>query len=121
MRWCVLKNYFIKMFLVPKLSHRITSIVTEFITSLRLYNSAQFVTFGEFYDKNISNLMIPDNSGIDYVRTLLFEFGFLVYWKIAPNYPAFSRFLQHLVYYVITKRSRQCCKKKRCDVRENYF
>ena len=27
--------------------------------------------------------MIPDNSGIDYARMLLFVFGFLVYFKIA--------------------------------------
>ena len=27
--------------------------------------------------------MIPDNSGINYVRMLLFVFGFLVSWKIA--------------------------------------
>ena len=37
------------------------------------------------YDKKISNLMIIDNSGIDYSRMLLFVFGFLVYWKIEPN------------------------------------
>ena len=34
--------------------------------------------------------MILDNSGTDYSRMLLFIFGFLVYWKIEPNLPAFS-------------------------------
>ena len=28
------------------------------------------------------NLMILDNSGVDYSRMLLFVLGFLVYWKI---------------------------------------
>ena len=32
--------------------------------------------------KKISNLMILDNSSIDYSRMLLFVLGFLVYWKI---------------------------------------
>ena len=32
--------------------------------------------------------MILDNSVIDYSRMLLFVFGFLVYWKIEPNFPA---------------------------------
>ena len=32
-----------------------------------------------------SNLMILDNSGIDYSRMLLFVLGFLVYWTIEPN------------------------------------
>ena len=32
-----------------------------------------------------SNLMIVDNSSIDYSRMLLFVLGFLVYWKIEPN------------------------------------
>ena len=29
--------------------------------------------------------MILDNSGIDYLRMVLFLFGFLVNWKIEPN------------------------------------
>ena len=32
--------------------------------------------------------MILDNSGIDYLRMLLFVLGFLVYWKIEPNFRA---------------------------------
>ena len=63
-----------------------------------------------------SNLMILDNSGIDYTLMLLFVFGFLVYWKIAPISRAFSRLRQHLVYFVITKRSRHCCEKTKCFV-----
>ena len=34
------------------------------------------------------NLMILDNSGIDYLRMLLFTLGFLVDWKIEPNFRA---------------------------------
>ena len=30
-------------------------------------------------------LLILGNSGIDYLRMLLFRLGFLVYWKIEPN------------------------------------
>ena len=45
----------------------------------------QFVTFLKEYYKKISNLIILDNSGIDYSRMLLFVFCFLVYWKIEPN------------------------------------
>ena len=40
------------------------------------------------FEKNMTkkiNLMILDNSGIDYSRMLLFVLGFLVYWKIEPN------------------------------------
>ena len=33
--------------------------------------------FGEFYDPKNINLMIPDNSGIDYARMLLSVFIFL--------------------------------------------
>ena len=32
-----------------------------------------------------SNLMILDNSAIDYSLMLLFMLGFLVYWKIKQN------------------------------------
>ena len=35
--------------------------------------------------KKISNLMILDNSDIDYSLMLLFVYGFLVSWKIEPN------------------------------------
>ena len=44
-----------------------------------------FVMFLKEYDKKVSNLMILDNSGIDYSQMLLFMFGFLVYSKIEPN------------------------------------
>ena len=36
------------------------------------------------------NLMILDNSGIDYSRMLLFVLGFLVYFKIEPNSGTFG-------------------------------
>ena len=67
-----------------------------------------------------SNLMIFDNSGIDYSGMLLFVFGFLVYSKIEQNSLAFSRLWHNTVYDLITKRSRQSCKKK-CDVKDNNF
>ena len=59
-----------------------------------------------------SNLMVLDNSGIDYSRMLLFVLGFLVYWKIEPNSHAFSRIRQHVVYDLISKRSHLNCQKK---------
>ena len=61
----------------------------------------------------MSNLMILDNSGIDYSRMLLFPFGFIVYCKIEPNSRAFSRLWQHLVYDLITKWSLQSCQKSK--------
>ena len=39
-----------------------------------------------------SNLMILDNSGIDYARMLLFVFGFIFYRKISPNSRASGNF-----------------------------
>ena len=56
-----------------------------------------------------SNLMILDNSVIDYSRMLLFVPGFLVYWKIEPNSHAISRIRQHVVYDLISKRSHLNC------------
>ena len=58
-----------------------------------------------------SNLMILDNSDIDYSRMLLFVLGFLVYWKIEPNSHEFSRIRQHVVYDLISKRSHLNCRK----------
>ena len=54
--------------------------------------------FGKKYDKKMSNLMVLDNSGIDYSGVLLFVFCFLFYWKIEPNSRVLSRLRQHLVY-----------------------
>ena len=68
-----------------------------------------------------SNLMILDNSGIDYSQMLLFVFSFLVYWKIKQNSHAFSRIRQHVVYDLISKRSHLNCKKTKCDVTDNNF
>ena len=68
-----------------------------------------------------SNLMILDNSGIDYSRMLLFVPGFLVYWKIEPNSHAFSRIRQHVFYDLISKRSHQNYQKTKCDVTDNIF
>ena len=64
--------------------------------------------------------MILDNSGIDYSRVLLFELGFLVYWKIEPNSYAFSPIRQHVVYDLISKRSHLNCQKK-WDATDNKF
>ena len=66
--------------------------------------------FRKNYEKKISNLMIIDNSGIDYSRMSLFVFCFIVYREIEPNSCAFSCLRQHLVYDLITKRSRQSCR-----------
>ena len=69
----------------------ITGIVTEFITLLCLFNFCwhdaldewdrlliQFDMFRKFYDKN-GNLMILDNSIIDYARMLLYLFDFFLF------------------------------------------
>ena len=48
-----------------------------------------------------SNLIILDNSGIDYSRMLLFVLGFLVYLKIEQNYD------------LITNRLCQSCQKNK--------
>ena len=68
-----------------------------------------------------SNLMILDNSGIDYSRMLLFVLGFLVYWKIEPNSHAFSRTRQHVVYDLISKRSHLNCQKKMWRHRQQFL
>ena len=65
-----------------------------------------------------NNLMILDNSGIDYLRTLLFVLGFLVYWKIKPNSHAsgntwFTTWLQTGHVKVV--------RKTKCDVKDNNF
>ena len=60
-----------------------------------------------------SNLMILDNSGIAYSRMLLFVLLFLVYCKIEPNFHAFSRFLQHVIYDLISKRSHLNCQRNK--------
>ena len=69
-----------------------------FITLRRLYNSVDMMQSMNgiicwyhllCFENNMtkkSNLMIHDNSGIDYSRMLSFVFGFLVYWKIEPNF-----------------------------------
>ena len=85
------------MILGPKLSHWNKKYCSGIYYFLCFYNFywhdvidewyrllLQFVTFGEFYDQKKSNLMILDNSGIDYAR-MLFVFGFLVYWNISTN------------------------------------
>ena len=58
--------------------------------------------YENLFDTKISNLMILDNSGLDYARMLKFAFGFPVYCKISPNYPAFSRLRQHVDYKAVT-------------------
>ena len=65
--------------------------------------------------------MILDNSGIDYSGILLFVFDFLVYWNIEPNYRAFSCLRQHLVYDILTKRSRQSSQKNKIWCQRNQF
>ena len=65
-----------------------------------------------------SNLMILSNSGIDYLRMLLFVLGFHVYWKIEPNSRAsgnawFTTLLQtdHVKFV----------RKTKCEVKDNNF
>ena len=52
------------------------------------------------WQKN-SNLMILDNSGIDYAQMLLFVFGFPLYWKIGPNSCAFSSLSQNMRHVLL--------------------
>ena len=68
-----------------------------------------------------SNLMILDNSGIDYAEILLFVFGFLVYCNIEPNSRYFSCLRQHLVYDMLTKRSRQSSQKNKMWYQRKQF
>ena len=78
--------------------------------------------FGEIYDIKISNLMILYNLGIDNARMLLaIVFGFIVYWKIAPNSQAFSRFQQHLFTMWLQSGHVNVFKKTKFDVREFDF
>ena len=67
------------------------------------------------------NLMILDNSGIDYSRMLLFVLGFLVYWKIEPNSHAFSRIWQHVVYDLISKQSNLNCQNNKMQHHRKQF
>ena len=71
--------------------------LTEFITLQRLYTYVDMIQSMNgivcwynllCFENNItkkSNLIILDNSCIDYSRMSLFVLGFLVYWKIEPN------------------------------------
>ena len=64
-----------------------------------------------------SNLVILDNSGIDYSQILLFLLGFLVYWKIEPNSHASGNTGLRLDYQsVMSKLS-----KKKCEIKEHNF
>ena len=67
--------------------------------------------------------MILDNSGIDYLRMLLFVLGFLVYWKIEPNYHALNQIEPN--YHAIIRTWFQSghikiVKKTKCDVTANF-
>ena len=117
-KWFVLKKYIVNIFLVRNRSRNLL-LYYVFTPMLTWCNRrmAWFVDTICYVCKitwqKISNLMILDNFGIDYSRMLLFVFGFLVYWKIEPNSRALSRLRQHLVYALITKRSRQSCQKSK--------
>ena len=103
----VLKKYIDKMVLFV-----IVHVIYYFTTFLKLCRHdaidewyrllIQSVMFGKWYDKKRSNLMILDNSRIDYSR-MLFVFVFLVYWKIEPNSRASGK----------TLWSRQSCQKNK--------
>ena len=56
------------------------------------------------------NLLILDNSGIDYSRMVLFVLGLLVYWKIEPNSRASGN---TLFTDLIIIWSRQSCQKNK--------
>ena len=99
---------FCQCFWAPDFHIKITSIVMEFII---YYVSTTLFTRCNQWKVSLvdkichvwrilwptkSNLMILDNSGIDYEQMLIFVFGFLVYWKIARNSRSFSRLQQYL-------------------------
>ena len=81
LRWFVLQKNILSKCFVPSL--------TEFITLQRLYNYVDMIQsmngivcwYNLCFENNItkSNLMILNNSGIDYSWMLLFVLGFLVY------------------------------------------
>ena len=103
-RWFVLKKYIVKMFSV------VVHGIYYFTTFVQLFCHDAIDEWYRFFDticyvskiiwQKKSNLMIVDNSGIDYSLMLLFVFGFLVYWKIEPYSPAFSR----LNYTAVTSK-----------------
>ena len=59
-----------------------------------------------------SNLMILDNSGIDYSRMLFFVLSFLVYLKIEPNSRASG-------YTLLQTGHVKVVRKTKCDVKDN--
>ena len=113
-RWFILKKIYCQNVFVSSL--------TEFITLQRLYNYVDMVQsmngivcwYNLLCFKNNmtkkSNLMILDNSGIDYSRTLLFA---LVFFCLLENLTKFLCLWQHLVYDLITNWSHQSCQKNK--------
>ena len=89
-RWFVLKKYIVKMFLFRNRSRNL--LLYNDCTTMLTWCNRWMLSFidticyvSKIIWQKISNLMVPDNSGIDYSRMLLFVFDFLVYWKIEPN------------------------------------
>ena len=101
-RWFVLKKYIIKMLFFRNRSRNLLLyyVCTASLTwrNRWLASFVDTIYVWKIIWQKIRNLMILDNSGVDYSRMLLFVFGFRVYWKIEPNSRAFSRLRQHLLY-----------------------
>ena len=121
-RWFVLKKLYCQNAFVPSL--------TEFITLQRLYNYVDTIQSMNgivcwynllCFENNMtkkSNLMILDNSGIDYSRMLLFMLGFLVYWKIEQN----SRDSGNTWFTTWLHTGHvKVVRKTKCDVQDNNF
>ena len=121
-RWFVLKKYIVKMFLFR---HSQKLLLYNVCTTMWTWHNRWMESFADticyvsktIWQKNI-NLMILDNSGIDYSWMLLFALGFLVDWKIEPNFRAsgntwFTTWLQTGHVKVV--------RKTKCDVKDNNF
>ena len=104
--------------------------LTEFITLQRLYIYVDMIQsmngIVSWYNllclennrTKKRNLMILDNSSIDYSRMLLFVIGFLVYWKIEPNSRASGN--AWLMTWLQTGHVK-VVRKTKCDVKDNNF
>ena len=102
------KKYIVKMF---SIRHSWSLLLYNVCTRMLTWYNRWMVSFVNtiFYVSKIiwqkkRNLIILDNSGIDYSRMLLFVLGFLVYWKIEPNSRALATPGLWLDYKAVTSK-----------------
>ena len=112
-RWFVLKKIYCQNVFVP--------LLTEFITLQRLHNYVDMIQSMNgivcwynllCFENNMtkkSNLMILDNSGRLFTNVIIRAW----FSCLLENWTKLSRLWQHLVYDLITNRSRQTCQKNK--------